>query len=136
MCYRCQLRCSSLVQTNIETTSMQQLHNSVNENWEAQYCCSIVHYPPPTALSQRPMSLLFGWVTQRVPTEQATRIRLTSLRAFALLLSLLAPSKATKTLHELQHALTRQQLSVMPRIEEKKQHEGQGKVSLTPTAQV
>lgn len=82
------------------------------------------------------MSLLFRWVTQRVPTEQATRIGLASLRAFALLLSLLAPSKATKTLHELQHVLVWQQLSVMPRTEEKKQHEGQAKVSLTPNAQV
>lgn len=82
------------------------------------------------------MSLLFRRVTQMVPTEQAMRIRLASLRAFALLLSLLAPSKATKTLHKLQHALAWQQLSVMPRIEEKKQREGESKVSLKPTAQV
>lgn len=63
---------------------------------------------------------------QRTPTKQATRIRLASLQAFALLLSLLAPSKATKTLHEMKHALVRQQLLVMPRIEEQKAARGAG----------
>lgn len=53
-----------------------------------------------------------------VPTEQAMRIGVASLRDFELLLSLPAHSKATETLHELQHTLVRQQLSVMPRIEE------------------
>lgn len=64
------------------------------------------------------MSPLFRGVTQMVPTEQAMRIGVASLRDFELLLSLPAHSKATETLHELQHTLVRQQLSVMPRTEE------------------
>lgn len=103
---------------------------------QAQNRCYIICYPPLPALSQRPTFFLFCWVKQRVPTEQATRIGLASLRAFALLLSLLAPSKATKTLHELQHALTRWQLLVMPRTERKTQCECRGNVLLTPNRQV
>lgn len=114
-CYRCQLRCSSLVQTSIETTSTQQLQDSVNEIRKHKTVAQLFAIPHllPSPKDQYP-SFLDGF-----PTEQATRIGLASLRAFALLLSLLAPSKATKTLHELQHALVRQQLSVMPRTEEK-----------------
>lgn len=61
---------------------------------------------------------------QRVLTRQAMGVGVAPLQDFASLLSLLAPSEAAKTLHELQHALVWQQLSLMPGAGEKRAAQG------------
>lgn len=61
---------------------------------------------------------------QRLLTGQAVGVGVAPLQDFASLLSLLAPSEAAKTFHELQHALVWWQLSLMPGVGEKRAAQG------------
>lgn len=103
-----------MLQINTKITYTQQMHDSLGETGEHNTVAQLF----TITLSQKSSVPPF-WM-QRVLTRQALGVGVAPFQDFALLLSLLAPSEAAKTLHELQHALAGRQLLLMPGLGEKK----------------